>query len=370
MEIGGMGDKEMNNDTISVRQYLMLLTVGLLPPLVKLVPGHQTALAGRGAWLAPLAALLPALAAVWLISVVGQSLGPHAGLGEFLCLCLGEKPGRVLCGVYAFWMMGLAVFALRFCAERFTSTLYPDTGPGLFFLTLSLLVWQLGQRGLSATARAGELFFYGVVVMMVVILAMTAGEMRWSNLWPVWRQDIGNVLEASGEVLNATSLTVGALFLFSKTADRRGGGALTLRWTVGWFLVMTALGAVVLGVFGEDLVGRMQVPFFSLAKEVRVEQAMERLEPIVAAAWVFTDVILLSILLRCAQTALELAVNRALPGVNNALLLTLLPGAYLVAGSAYALERVYHQWETLGKTALFLAVPLVSVGVGKLRRVL
>ncbi|MCD8334166.1 MAG: spore gernimation protein, partial [Clostridiales bacterium] len=60
--------------SISLRQYLVLLFVGLLSPLVKIVPGAMAARAGTGAWLSALLLLLPAMAAVWLAAWLGRGL--------------------------------------------------------------------------------------------------------------------------------------------------------------------------------------------------------------------------------------------------------------------------------------------------------
>lgn len=350
---------------ITVKQYLILLSVGLMPALVKLVPGRQAVYAGRGAWLGPLAALGPVLVILWLMSTLGSALPEGGGLGEFYCLCLGERLGRLVCGISAVWLTAVSCFALRFCAERFVSTLYPDTDLGLFFLVLLAMVWWLSRRELAVTARAGQVFFYGIVAMLALILGLVLGNVRLDLLWPVWVEDVPEVLRAGWDVLNAMSVGMGGLFLFSGVGGRRGGGSLVMRWASGWCAVHTLLSVAVLGTFGAQLAGRMQIPFFSLAKEVRPE----RLESIVAAAWVFADVILLSILLRSAQRAFELAAGRELPGLSAALALLVLPGAYLAAGSSFALEEAFDSWERMGKNVVFLGLPLLAAGVGRLRRV-
>ena len=348
-----------------MKQFLMLLSVGLLPALVKLVPGRQAVYAGRGAWLGPLAALGPVLVILWLIATVGNALPEGAGLGEFYCLCLGNKLGRVVCGISGVWLTVVGCFALRFCAERFVSTIYPDTGLGLFFVVLLGMVWWLSRRPLAVTARAGQIFFYGIVVMLALILGLVLGKARLNLLWPVWIEDVPAVCRAGWDVLNAMSVGLGGLFLFSEIGSRRGGGSLVMRWAVGWCAVNTLLSVAVLGTFGAQLAGRMSIPFFSLAKEVRPE----RLESLVAAAWVFADVILLSVILRSAHKAFETVLGRTLPGTEGVLVLLLLPGAYLVAGSSFALESVYDSWESVGKNIVFLGLPLGALAVGKLRRV-
>lgn len=356
----------MEKREFSVKQYLMLLSVGLMPALVKLVPGHQAVYAGRGAWLGPLASLGPVLLILWLIAVTGERLPEGAGLGEFYCLCLGEGPGRLACAVSGLWLTVVGCFALRFCGERFVSTLYPDTGLGLFFLVLLGLVWWLSRQRLGVTARVGQMFFYAVVGILALILVLVLGEVRWCRLWPVWVEDVPSVLRAGLDVVNSMSVGMGGLFLFSKAGDRRGGGLLVLKWAVGWCLVHTLLGMEVLGTFGAELAGRMQIPFFSLAKEIEPE----RLESVVAAAWVFADVILLCVILSSARAAFEQALGRELPGLGGALALVLLPGAYLVAGSSFALEAVYESWESVGKNIVFLGLPFSALLVGRLRRVI
>ena len=356
----------MERRELSVKQYMMLLSGGLMPALVRRVPGHQAAWAGRGAWLAPLGALIPLLLIVWLIARAGQHLGEGDGLGEFYCLCFGEKLGRVVCGLCGLWLVVVGCFGLRFCAERFISSIYPDTGLGLFFLVLLAVVWWLSRQKLSVTARVGQVFFYGIVAMLALIVILVLGQVRLDRLWPVWTADLPLVLRAGGEVVNTMSLGTGALFLFSRTGFRRSGGALAARWVSGWCAALTVLGAVVLGTFGYQLAGRMQIPFFSLAKEVRPE----RLESVVAATWVLADIILLSIILRSAVIAFEISLGRELPGAGGVLALMLLPGAYLTAGSSFALEAAYDGWEAVGKNIVFLGLPLAALAVGKMRRVL
>lgn len=356
----------MKKGEITVKEYLILLSVGLMPALVKLVPARQALRAGRAAWLGPLASLGPMLALLWMIAAVGSALPEGSGLGEFYCLCLGRRLGRLVCGISALWLTLVGCFALRLCAERFVSTLYPDTDLGLFFLVLLGMVWWLSRRELPVTARAGQMFFYGIVFMLALILGLVLGKVRLNLLWPVWVEDAPAVLWSGWDVLNAMSVGMGGLFLFSRVGCRRSGGSLVLRWACVWCAVHTLLSLTVMGTFGAQLVGRMQIPLFSLAKEVRPE----RLESIVAAVWVFADVILLSVILRSAHAAFECTVGRELPGLSAALVLVTLPGAYLTALSSFALEETCDSWERAGKNLVFFGLPLVTAAVGKLRRVI
>ena len=59
-------------------------------------------------------------------------------------------------------------------------------------------------------------------------------------------------------------------------------------------LLLSAVGAVMIGIFGWQTAVRLQTPFFSMAKEVTLGEITERIEAIVAAVWVFSDLALLA----------------------------------------------------------------------------
>lgn len=353
-----------------MRQYLVMLFVALLSPLVKMIPGQQAETAGLGSWLAVLEALIPALAVIWLISFLERGLPEDAGLGEMLCLCLGKWAGRILCGAYGLFLLFVSCVALRFCAERFTSTIYPDTGLGLFFLTILALEWWLGRQKLAVTARVGQIFFFAIVLTLGIVLVMGISSIHIYNVWPVWVQDLPRISRASVTVLGTMGIGIGTMFLFGEVTDRRDGRNLAMRWIAGLCLVLTALGFVVMGVFGPKMASRVQVPFFSLAKEVMIEGAVERVEPLVVTMWVFADVVLLAILLRAVERAFSCAVGARKRQASGAVLLLVLPAAYLVAGSSFALETVYEKYMIAWELLLFYGIPLVALLVGKCRRAL
>ncbi|MCD7928526.1 MAG: spore germination protein [Oscillospiraceae bacterium] len=356
--------------SISLRQYLVLLFVALLSPLVKLIPGGLAAQAGTGAWLSALALLPIVLAVVWLAAYLGRSLPENEGLGELLCRALGQRAGRILCGVCGLWLLLLGCLTLRLSVERLTSTIYPNTGMGLFFLAILAVEWWLGKQKLPVLARVGQIFFFAVVLTLVLVLVMGVGSIHLYNVWPVWTQNLPGIAKATVPALGVLGTGVGTLFCFGQVTDRRGGRRLALEWTAALCLTLTVLSFVVLGVFGPAVVQRLQIPFFSLAKEVSVEGAVERLEPLVVTMWVFTDLVLLGLLLRSARRALTLAAGSEEEQSMTPLLLLVLPGAYLVAGSFFALERSYEMWLLWGDLALFYGMPLAAALIGKCRGML
>lgn len=356
------------NDTehISLREFLMLISLGLMPPLLKLVPSAAAVTAGRAGWLTPLAAMAPILAGICLVAWLGKGLPEEAGLGEGLCIWLGRPLGRMLCGVYGVAFLLLAAIALRFCAERFTSTIYPETKMGLFFGVILALEWYLGRRKLAVTARAGQIFFYVMVVTLGIVLLLGLGSVKLWNVTPLWVDDLPALVRTTPPIVGGVSIGVGWMFLFGRVRERENGLWRGLRWGLLLLAVLTALGFVVMGVFGQELVVRLQIPFFSLSKEIQIGSAVQRVEPLVVTMWVFADVISIALLLRSGERAFCCALGRERK-LNVVMLAAVVPVAYLCADSFFVLDTLYQRVFVPVELILFVAVPVVAGVVGKMR---
>ena len=72
----------MEEERISRTQLTSLVWAGVLAPAAELLPGLTLPAAGKGAWLAPLAALPLVLAGGWLMGKLGEGRGLAARLAE------------------------------------------------------------------------------------------------------------------------------------------------------------------------------------------------------------------------------------------------------------------------------------------------
>lgn len=358
----------MNDSSkISLKEYLMLLSLGLMTPLLKLIPSAEARTAGTAGWLAPVMALPVVVLGIRLVAAAGERLPDGVGLGEALCFWLGKGLGRIVCFLCGVWLLMISAVALRFCAERFISTIYPETEMGLFFLVVLALEWYLGRRKLAVTARVGQIFFYGMLMTLAVVLALGTSSVRLYNIAPVWVEDVPQLAEASVPLVAVMGAAVGWLFLFGEVTEREKGAKRSIFWGIGMICAMLLLGFVMMGVFGEVLVQRLQIPFFSLSKEVQIGSAVQRVEPLVVTMWVFADVISLALLLRSGEKAFQCAFG-VRDSLNGALLAVVFPGAYLCAGSFFALDRLYQGVFVPVTLVVFVAVPIFAMAIGRVRR--
>lgn len=353
-------------DNISLRQFLVLEFVALMPPLIRVTPGALDRVAGRGGWLSFLIVFLLVGAVILIMGWAFRRL-PEGGMGELYCLSYGKTLGRVICGISAVMLLLMLGMTLRFYAERFVSSLYPNTDMGMFFLVvLAMAIW-MNSRGFGTLARAGQIFFLGIVLVVVGVLAMNLPSVKLYEVWPVWTGDVPAIIQAGLFATTVTGTGIGFLFCLNQVDERGCGTALAIKWLAGMCALYTVLAFIITGVFSAHLTPELQIPFFALAKEVRIEGALERMESFVAALWVFTDVVMITLLLRAFCAAMKVCLLTKRKELGNAAALFLLPAGYLITGSSFQLEKLYEQWLIWGVVVCFYVFPLGAAAVGRLR---
>lgn len=291
---------------ITERELSVLCFTAMFSPLIRTVPGAFAITAGKAAWLCPLVALVPAVLTVWILKR-GVQLVPEGGLGQVLQLGYGRIPGKILCGAEAIWIFVELSVCMRLYGERFLGSAYRDTSIFLFILTLAIIaIWQ-SRKSLPAVARLAQISFFPLTITVAAIFILGVGKVQKENWLPVYWDDAGDVLKGIFPLLSVFGLALVGSFLGGGL--RREKKRYLQAWTAVYFLVASVIAIVVLGVFGTKMSARIQVPLFTLAKEVRAGSLLERLEAFVIAVWVFSDLILVILLQRALCNVLADAVG-------------------------------------------------------------
>lgn len=359
----------MEKNQISTRQMLILLFAGMLSPTIRALPRRSMWYGSTGGWLSALMAIVPVLLVTGVILSCLRRMPKGCGLGELLELGLGQAGGRIASGLYAVWtMLATAVF-LRVYSERFLSTTYANSSIYLFLVAMLLLTLWTSRGSLGAFARMGEIFFFILVVTLMLVLGMTVGQVKLENVFPLWWEDTPDILHSALPAMSVLSYGVLIFFLGGQTADLTERRDMVLRWTAGFGLLLTLMQFITVGLFGAPLVARMQVPFFMLTKEIDVFGATERLESIIIALWVITDVILVGLMVRSACSAIQCAFRLAEgQKVATPLVLAMLPAAILISSSQFALERFCVTVLATGNLLMCYVLPLIACTLARVRK--
>ena len=257
---------------LSPAQLRAMAAAGVLAPAAELLPGLLVPWAGRGAWLSVLLGSLLALG-LWHLSARGRR---------------GSLPTPLLF-IYMVWGALLLALRLRLCAQRLLSAGERDGSLGFFLLLLTLLLLKLCTGTLPAFGRAAQIFGAVLFFAAGAVLLLSLGRCRWERVILIeaaWPDVLLSALPAAGVLLWGLP----AAFLDTEREDGPGRG-------LPFCLLLTAAQLVILACLGAGLAGRMDRPFFALAKGVGVEGAFRRVESCVAALWSFADLTMAGVLL-------------------------------------------------------------------------
>lgn len=264
----------MKQEILSQGQWGALLWVAALAPAAELLPGTALEMAGKGAWLSPVAAVFLLLPLLWM---------SRRGNGEILQERLWEKGLTYLC---ALWMELLLVLRLALCARRMLWAGERDGAEWYFLLTLSALVLWMGQGRLCVLGRMGQIFLVLLLAAAGLVLGLSVPQVRADRLLPLWTGDLVPILRSA--VGTAGHLCWPLLpMLCLPVRERRKSSALL--WGAGGCVLLTLAQSIIIGNMGVGLSARSASAFFALTKSVGVEGAFQRVESVVSALWMLSD---------------------------------------------------------------------------------
>ncbi|MBR5343828.1 MAG: GerAB/ArcD/ProY family transporter [Oscillospiraceae bacterium] len=354
-------------DSYSLGQLLALCSAAALTPALRLLPSQTAALAGRGAWLSVLLAL-PAAAAygafLWLFlrrRRAGESL---AALWR---RAAGERFGALLLALCGLWLAFYAAFTLRDSAQRLIDTVYPQAERRLFILPLGLAAAVAGAGEAKRLVRTAKLVLPLMVAAVALTLCFALPELRADNLLPIAGRDALPLLRGTLPTLDAAGLILTLLFFLSEglTGEARWRAVAARIGLLG--ALMAALVAAVVGAFGHELTARLSQPYFALVRCLVFFRALERMEALLVALWIFSDFLLTSAALLAARRCLA-------PILGEGRLPAVLAGAaaiicacLLAPGTAEFTALSTRLVPALNAAVCLLLIPGVFF-VGKLRR--
>lgn len=284
----------MKEDKISHTQLTALIWAGVLAPAAELLPTITLPGAGKGAWLAPAAAIPLVLLSGWLLG----TLAGRTGLAGTIRSILGPVGGGGLLLIYIVWAEVLLSLRLRLCAQRLLSSGYRDGELWFFLLAVAALALWVGVGKLSAFARAGQFFLVILLTAAGIVLALSLFQVRPERVLPLWTGDTVPVLYSALPAGGALGWGLWGAFLTGQVGpSKQPRGWHWLFWGMGGCLLLALAQFIILGSLGPALSARLTDPFFALAKSVGVEGAFQRVESVISALWTLADLSTAALLL-------------------------------------------------------------------------
>lgn len=367
------------NDKISVRQLLAMGFVCQLSPLIRRVPAKTAETAGGGAWLSVILAAAPlALALFFMYLLIGKNGG--RGLSTVLTDALGRFCGKAVLTIYSVWFIFLAAFILRSGADRFIGTIYPGSGAAIFVIVMLAACLPAILGPLKAIARSAMIFRPILIAVLLVVFAFSLPNVNLSGMWQISPANEQDVMYGTFSVFGPISICMYLSFVTDQTEGRIKLSSLSL-WLAAALAVAELLCLATIGAFGAEMTARLRNPFFAMVRDITIFGSVERIDAVVVAMWVFSDFVLISLLLFTAAKNLRFAFGMNPPGENPKLLdmsngqwfaplcaLLAMSAALAMAKDAVSLEKFTETiMPFLNLFFVFVVPPLVFI-VGRLRR--
>ncbi|HEY8486361.1 MAG TPA: GerAB/ArcD/ProY family transporter [Limnochordales bacterium] len=263
--------------------FWMALSVRLVT-VVALLPTLTGSRAGRDAWIAFLAATVPAAALGWAIGYPSARF-PGRGLVGQARASFGLWPGTVVALVYLAGYLITTATILREYTDAIVTAILPTTPP---VVVVSIITVLAGVAASQETAAMGRLavLLGGVVVFSVVIIGgLISPEIRLDNLMPVgstgWRGFLSGLLM----VLVWHSQYV-FFYPLADTMAEPGAGPKALALAAAVSSVLgSAIAAVAVGVLTAELAVNASFPLFEVARLVSVGEFVQRIDAVAVGAW-------------------------------------------------------------------------------------
>lgn len=279
-----------------------LCSAALLAPALRLIPGQAAHCAGRVCWASVLAAAPFILLDIWFLSAFLKNREPGEGLREMLARALGPVFGALVTGIFAAWMLFYCGFILRSGADRFISTVYPDSRPLFFSAAMALCCLPAALGRPETLCRVSKVLLPVMWAVLALVLALALATVNFSELLPATVSDAGGIFLGAVPAVNVVcAMLTYVCFLEGGAPKTPGRTRRWAAWLAPMLLLLLILCVTVVGNFGGRLTDDLDYPFFAMVRNVRLLQTVERIEAIVVALWVLPDFVLVSMLLIIAS---------------------------------------------------------------------
>ncbi len=358
------------SEQISRRQLLALGFASVLSPLIRVVPTRSIELAGFHSWLSSIISIVPLLLIFWIINRTQKSLPEGEGLTEAFVRNLGKGVGGAFLILLALWLTFYTGFIMRASADRFVSTIYPESTPSAFIPMMGILAIFVGMGTVKALARSAEIVLPLLLVTLLFVFVFAVGDVEFSSFVSPELSDAPQIFRGAFPVINALGVAVFAYFLNGYVPRERAGGRAETIYIAVAVLVSALLCALVSGTLGTRLSAELNHPFFVLIRNIKVFNMLERIEAIIIAIWYFTDFLLIGLLIQAVCNIIEGVFGKrgrkTLLAIITVLLATLT--AFFVAPTSLSLwELSFVYVPIINLFVVYILLPLVFL-VGVLRK--
>ncbi|MGB8956942.1 MAG: endospore germination permease [Tumebacillaceae bacterium] len=341
-------------ERVSGRQITLLGAGYVLDATLMSVPAQIIGAAQQDAWLSYIPAMLVILAVMWMLSRVSQRF-PERDLFAAMIERFSVI-GRVLTLLYVLFFFLILVRDLRALIDFANITLLPNTPLTVIMIMAVITIIQMSIGGVEIMARMTELIIVPLFVMIALLPTVLIKDVQIAAITPFLEKGIGDTLQGSWYAIGYIGEVIVIPLLFTGGTYRFRQGLFALLIGTGTLELLILMNIMVLGPYLSSI---SVYPNMELIRQIRVTDFLDRFDLPIAAVWLASMMIKLSISLHVVCHGLK----RAVPSLSAQL--TVPPMGLLAGVSAFWFFQNTVQLLHLNRTwpviALFFMVALPIV---------
>ena len=272
------------NDKITSRQAVCMLILYELGS--SLVTGGSMK-AEQDSWIAILLGLVMTIPLLLLYARL-QALCPDGDVYDMTCTAFGKAIGAAATLAFSIYALHLGALVIRNFTEYIQVLSLPETPQPVCAACIAALALYAVWRGLETTARAAEFITPIACAVVIVLMALVAKDMRFSNLQPVLNHDASLIL-SDGFASLTFPFAESVLFLSIFSTVREPSTSYKKSYLQGVCFAGVVLVALIAGniaVLGVPIARALFFPSYETVSLVDVGNFISRIEVLVSANFI------------------------------------------------------------------------------------
>ena len=322
----------LDNGRISSVQLLLLLFMMEVSTAAIYVPAKVAEVAGPDSWFS-----VSAVTFFYGLIVAGVALAlakrfPGQVFTEYLPEVIGTVPGKLLAAAYVMFFINVAFTTLNEISGFFHIAFMGNTPLAVFDIVEAIVGIYGAYLGIEVIARANGLFLPVWMLAGVLVLALVAKDINFTNLRPAFENGILPALKGGYFHSPWQGKVFILLMLFPYLSQKHEAFKAVLSQQVANSVFAGATMLVTLGVFGDLVTAHLIFPYDALDRYISLGGFIENLDILIVVVWASGALVKLALL--CHSVGIAAASTLGLKRYR----LTLIP----IAVATVILSRVTH----------------------------
>jgi spore germination protein (amino acid permease) len=252
-----------------------------------MAPGLTTAFAKNDAWLAMILAVFLGVLLNFLFLLCLRKFN-YASIFEIVEKSAGPYLGPFINILIIFYALHLAAYVVRNLSNFMITVISPEASSSIFQVSIIFISLYSVYFGSNNLARVNQ--FFGPISLLLLIgsLFLVANQFHFSNLKPILTHGLEPIWNGAYPTIGfpfIEIILVASLLNFVHPKKKLMRTYLFSLLFGGVVLVILVLFSI--GIQGYDLIIRQTYSTFELMKDINIIELLERVEVLVAIAWIF-----------------------------------------------------------------------------------